>query len=237
MPDQILGAGLDRQVDAERMRLEEERRGPAVVRDDQRAVRLREPDERRNIVHVERVGARHLDVQRTRVRTECGCDGRAAVVPGRLDAEPREHAFARMAHRAVDRRGHQQVIAGLQARQQRERARGQTRRTKHRAGAAFEARHRALERIGRRRAAAAVDIRLRAVQQIGHRRAEHGRRVVDGRIDEAVPGRAVAARVHEPCVVVHPVVDSIVDSGLQGAARLRRMCGGLQGHSAHRSQR
>ena len=122
MAAEVFRAGLDRDIDAARMRREEQRRRPGVVHHHDRVARMRDRRDRRNVLHLERQRARRLGEHHARVRLEQAGDVRAEqrVVVGRLDAEALQHRVAEIARRAIDRVRDQQVVAGSQEGQQRD---------------------------------------------------------------------------------------------------------------------
>ncbi len=104
-------------------------------------------------------------------------------------------AVAEIARRPIDAVGDQDVVAGTCDRQQRGRDRRQSRGHQRHPGAAcaLELAQRALQRLRGRRAAPAVLV-ARAVRDLVLRgRIEHGRGVINRRIDEAVLGFGIAA--------------------------------------------
>ena len=116
-----------------------------------------------------------------------------------FDAIAGEHAVAEIAGRAVGVVADQQVIAGLQHREQgggdRRQARG--RKADARALRAFERHQRLLQRLGGRGSAAAIlELAAMGVQVVGGR-IEHGRAVDDRRIDEALLRLGVASGRHQ----------------------------------------
>ena len=104
---------LDLHVHAVLERAEVERRGPRVVQDHERAAVARRGGDRRDVLDLERLRARRLEVHHPGVRTDQGGDPRAdqRVVEGDVHAEAREDQRAELARRAVDRVGHQKVVS------------------------------------------------------------------------------------------------------------------------------
>ena len=167
MAAEIFRAGLDRDIDAARMRREEQRRRPGVVHQHDRVARMRDRRDRRNVLHLERQRARRLGEHRARIRLEqlrdIGADQR--VVVGRLDAEALQHRVAKIARRAIDRVGDQQVVARFEAGQQRDRNRREPRGDQHRPGRTAQLAPGDLERLGRRRALGAVGVARLALRE------------------------------------------------------------------------
>jgi hypothetical protein len=125
------------------------------------------------------------------------CDQRI-IIRG-LDAEPLEHAVAECPGRAIDAVGNQDVVAGPHHREQRRRDRGEARRQERdaRAGRPFDAGERLFEGLRSRGAAAAVLVAGTVGGEIGGVGIEHGRGVIDWRIDEAAGGCGVASAGHQ----------------------------------------
>ena len=144
-PREVLGAGLDGEVDAVLMRREEQRRRPGVVHQHHRAVPVRHLGDRRNVLHLEGLRARRLgeDGRGVRAATAPRCRRRSA---GRNRSSRPRSASARVSQKIrvgrIDAIRHQEVVAGLEAGHQRERDGGEARGREHRAGGAGERRSR-----------------------------------------------------------------------------------------------
>ncbi len=205
VPDDVLGASDDGNVDPKLDRLIEERRSPGVVEHGRDAPRLRHRDDRRHVLHLEGDGTRALQINYFGVvahqRRDAGADH--GIIEGRLDAEPFEKTAAEGAYGSIDRIDHEQVIAGLQKTEQ-------CRVTGRSAGAvgdravpAFERRHRILECESRGCAIAAIaddaflEPALLAFLQMRHRRMQNGRGMIDGRIHHPEVHVRIAPRVGE----------------------------------------
>ena len=155
-----------------------------------------------NVGHFEGLRARRLDQHRAGVRLEqlvdAGADQRIEI--GGLDAIAGEHAVAEIARGPVGVVADQEVVAGLQHREQGgARSRPGPRREAD-AGAlrAFQRHQHVLQRPGGRGAVAAVlELAAMGVQVLGGR-IEHGGTVDDRRIDKALLRLGVAAGRHQP---------------------------------------
>ena len=116
-----------------------------------------------------------------------------------LDAVAGQQSVAEIPRRAIDVVADQEMIAGLQHRQQCRGDRRQARGRQTDAGAlrAFERHQRFLQRLGGRGSAAAV-LELAAMgMQVFRGRIQHGRTVDHRRIDETLLRLGVAARGHQ----------------------------------------
>ena len=104
---------------------EEERARPGVVHQHDRALGMRRRGDRRDVLHLEGERARCFGEHSARIRLHQKGDAIAGarIVIGRRHAVARQHGVAECARRAVDAVGHQQVVAGLQHREQRDRNR------------------------------------------------------------------------------------------------------------------
>ena len=174
--------------------LEEQRRRPGVVHDGEGALGVRRRDDGRHVLHLEGQGARRLQIDQPRVGShelgDAGADHR--VIISNLDTEARQRLVAEAARGAVDAVDHEQMVAGLEQRQQRGADRRQAGGQGERPPAALEGRHRLLEREGGGRAVAAVEDAGEAVLlgplHLLDGPIKHRRGVIDGRIDDAVVG-------------------------------------------------
>ena len=151
-PPIYLVAGLHADVDALIERAMIQRRRPGVVVDDERAARMRDRGDRGNVGHLEGLRARRFDQHRPGVGLEqagdAGADQRIEIAG--LDAVAGEHAVAEIARRPVGVVADQQMVAGLQHREQGGGDRGQARGRDADAGAlrAFQRHQRVLQRRG-----------------------------------------------------------------------------------------
>ncbi len=174
-----------------------ERRRPGVVVDDERVARMRDLRDDADIRHLERLRARRLHQHRAGVGLEQRLDARAdqRIEIGGLDAVAGQHAVAEIARGPVDVVADQDVVAGLQHREQGGRDRRQPRRHDADAGALrpLQRHQRVLERPGRRRAVTAIRELAPMGMQVLGRRIEHGRAVEHRRIDEPLLRLGVAA--------------------------------------------
>jgi hypothetical protein len=156
-PERYLVAAISRDVGAQRERPVLHARTPGVVRRQQRAARMRQFGQLRQVAHLVDQRARALGVHQPRGRLEEFLD--AAAVrreEGAADAvgvEKRMHEVARGLVHAV---GHQHVVAGLQVRQQHHADGRKAGGKEARAVGAFEFADRVFEREGGGRAACAV---------------------------------------------------------------------------------
>ena len=209
MADDVLGAGIDRDVDAVIERLEEQRRGPGVVHDHPRAALVRGRRDGRDVLHLEGERARRFDIDDLGARAHQGRDigAQVRVVIGGLDAEALEEGVAEASGRRIGAVGHQQVVAGLEEGQHGNRDRGQPRGVDHGSVRAFDRGKRLLEGIGGRRAVAPVAHALIGRSGCGLERREgreqHGGGVVDRRVDDAVVVLGVAPGMGDHGVFLH----------------------------------
>ena len=199
MADQILGAGLHRQVDAVADGIEEAGRRPGVVHDHQRVMRMGDPGDGRDVLHLEGEGARRLGHHGAGVgseqRLDSLADGRIVIVDG--NAEPLQRGLGEIAGRAIGAVGDQHVIAGGQARQQRDGDGVEARGGKAHAGRTLQFGQRFFQRIRRRIAAPGIVIGLAAGEHGRAVRKQHRGGVNDGRIDESVEALGLAPGVGE----------------------------------------
>ncbi len=123
MATDIFGAGLDREVDAFLECAEIERRCPGIVHQHDRAAGMGGSGNRRDVLHFERQRARRLDEHCAGVGLDQCVDAAAdqRIVVGGGDAVAFEQAVAELARRQIDAVGHQDVVAGLEHREQGER--------------------------------------------------------------------------------------------------------------------
>ena len=197
----IFGAGLDDEIDTMIERPEIERRRPGIVHQHQRTIGMRGFGDRRHVLHFEGERARRFQIDGTRVRLQqlgnAGPDAGIVIRGG--DAEPRQDLSAKIPCRPIGAVGDQHMIAGTHDRQQGGRNRRKPGRQQRHAGALrpFELLQRELERLGGRRTAAAVLIARAMGEEILGIGIEHGRGVIDRRIDEAVVGAGIATRRHQ----------------------------------------
>ena len=163
MAGRIFRRGVDRDVDAMVERAEIERRRPGVVHHDDRAACMRGLGDRRNVLHLERVGARRFGEHdlgvRLHQRGDAGADMRVVILD--LDAEPLQHRVGEIAGR--DDRPKSTISRWSPADRKAEQRHGdrrQARRDDDRAGRAFQRVDRLGQRVGGRRAARAVGVFL-----------------------------------------------------------------------------
>ena len=221
MADDVLRGRVHHGIDAVPQRLEVQRRAPGVVHHHHGAVGVRGFDDGGNVLHLEGQRPRRLRVDEAGGGPHQAGDvapGEGIVVGG-LDAETGEEAVAGRAHRAVDAVGHQHMVAAAQEAQERRDAGGHARGQRDRAPAAFQRGDRLLEGEGRRRAVAAVgDLReavlLRLVVGL-HGGKQHGRGVIDGRVDDPeILARAVAGVRQQRVVVQLRIVHEAISRGV-----------------------
>ena len=214
MAADIFGGGLHPNVDALIERTVKQRRGPGVVVDHERALRMRDISDGGDVGHLEGLRARRLDQHRPGVGLEqsfdAGTDQRIEKIG--LDAVAGEHVVAEIARRPVDIVGHQQMIAGLEHREQGGRDRRQPRGNQPDAGAlrAFQRHQHVLERARGRRALAPIGELAAMGVQVGGGRVQHGGTVENRRIDKALLGLAVAACRDQAGFGFLPVERSVV---------------------------
>ena len=197
MAADIFGAGLDRRG-RRRDRARDSRAGVAQVLsiEHQRALVVRRRGDGGNVLHLERQRARRFEVDGARIRLhqvgDRAADQRIVIAHG--DAVAGQDLVAELPGRAVGAVGDEQMVARVHHRQQRRRDRREARRQQGDAGAlrSFERQHGRFERFGGRRAAPAVLIARAMGEKILGVRIEHGRGVIDRRIDEAVIGAGLA---------------------------------------------
>ena len=190
MADDVLGRGLNRNVDAVLERLEIESGAPGVVHDHLRAAGMGGLDDRRDVLHLEGLRTGRLDEHDPGLGThqvgDPGADLRIEI--GRLDAEAFEKGIAEPAGRKVDTVGDQHVVARSQERQHRGGDGRQPGRQDHGTFAAFKRGNRLFERERRRRALTAVVEELERFVargfQFGDRRKGYGRSVVNRWIND-----------------------------------------------------
>jgi hypothetical protein len=199
MPAEILRAGVDDEVHAGIKRAEVERRRPGIVHQHDGAFGVRRAGDGRDVLHFETERSRRLDENRARVFPHQSGDrcAKQGVVIGHSDVEPREDAVAKHPRRSVHAVADQDVVAGLDHRQQRRRDRRQAGRQQRYAGArrTFQFLQGYFECFGRRCAAAAVLIPRSMSDEILGAWVEHGGGVINRRVDEAVVGERIAAGI------------------------------------------
>ena len=203
MADDVFGPGDDLDIDAQRQRLEIERRRPGIVAGGLDPGRLGRLDQRRHVLHLEGERARALHVKELGVGAD---ERRYARTKGRivetgLDAETREKIVAERAHRAIDRIRHQDMVARLDVSQDRRVTGRRTRAEGDTAIAALDRRDRLFDREGGRRAVPALGHLIVAVLVGGlerrHALMDDGRGVVDRRVDDAEILRRIAPGMGE----------------------------------------
>ena len=251
----VLGDRMHDDVGAEPQRLAVERRRPGVVDHHGRAVAMRDRGDRRNVLHLEGVRARRLDVDHARRRAhqplDAGTDAR--VVDGCLDAVLGEPAYAEAARRPVDAVGQQHVLPVVHVGDDRQAAGSEARREGPAVGAALQLVHRLVQRVMRRRAIGAVGdglgivsgvAPLHAAAHLRHRRMQHGGAAHQRRVDELGLRRVVAAMTparDQARVVLHRravVTQLSIRPGGSGTRRRRRVSGsGGPGATAHAGAR
>ena len=201
MAADIFGRRLHADIDALIQRAMIQRRRPGVVVDDKRATCMRDRCDRGNVGHFEGLRARGFDQHRPGIGLEqagdAGADQRIEIAD--LDAVTGEDAIAEIAGGTIGIVADQQVIAGLQHREQGGGDRGQARGRDTDAGAlrAFERHQRLLQCLGGRGSPPAILEFAAMGMQIRCVRIQHGGTVDDGRIDEALLRLGVAARRHQ----------------------------------------
>jgi hypothetical protein len=182
-------------------RLEIQRRRPGIVHQHARAFLVRNRRYGRDVLHLEALRTGRFGEHGARIRLEqfCNVFAERRIVIGRFNAHALEHAVAERARRPVGAVGDQDVIAGARHRHQRGRDRREAggQEGDARASLAFDRGERLLQGFGRGRAAAAVLISRAMRGQIFRRRIEHGRGVVNGRVDEAVMLLRMAPGMHQ----------------------------------------
>ena len=201
MADQIFGGGMHDDVDAVAVGFEVKRARPGVVEDGDATLGMGGGGDGRHVLDLKGVGAGALHVYDFSIGSDqlgnAGADQR--IVIGGLDAEPLQLRVAERARRLIGGIGHQDMVAG----------RGEG---KEGAGDGTEAggdgdrpvgflegRDGLLQRKRRRCSIAAVINGVEAVLMTGvkirHAVEEDGRGMVDGRIDDALMGLGVVARM------------------------------------------
>ena len=182
------------------MRREEQGRRPGVVHQHDQVARMRHRCDRRNVLHLEGERAGRLGEHRTRIRLEQARDvcAEQRIVVGRLDAEFLQHAVAEIPRRPVDRVRYQQVIAGLQAGEQRNRDRRKPGGHQHGAGSAGKFGPGDLERVGGRCSLGAVGVLGVALEEFLDVGIQHCRSAIDRRIHKTVLLGGHPAGGHEP---------------------------------------
>ena len=119
------------------------------------------------------------------------------VVIGRLDSHALQHAVAEDARRPIGGVGHQQMVAGADRAQQRQRDRRHAGRDEHGSRCAGDRGPGFAQRVGGRRAVRAVSVSLvLAVERLGIGE-EHRRAAVRRHVDESLRRFAVAAEMDE----------------------------------------
>ena len=198
----IFGCGLDADIDALLQRAMIERGGPGVVVQHERVALMRDLGDGRDVGHLEGLRSRRLDQHGPRVglemRGDAGPDQRVEIRG--FDPVAGQEPVAEIAGRPIGIVADQQVIPGLEDRQERGRDRREPRRRQRHAGALrpFERLERILQRPGRRRAVAAILERAAVRAQVVGRRIEHGRAAHDRRVDEAALCNRIPPRGDKP---------------------------------------
>ena len=118
----VLGAGLDRQIHTVRHGVEEVWRGPGVVHQHRGIVAMRDVSDGRDVLHLEGQRTRRLDEHGARVGTEqrFNAGAQRGIEIGRLDTEALQVVVTDAPDLAIAAIHHQQMIAGLHARQHRD---------------------------------------------------------------------------------------------------------------------
>ena len=199
MAGEIFRAGLDRHVGAALMRREKQRRRPGVVEDGAGAFAARDRGDGRNVRQLKALRAGRLEEDDAGVgpdqRLDAGADQRIEI--GRLDPHPRENRIAEDARGTIDRIGDEDMVAGLDRREQGQRDRGEAGRREHRSGGARELGPGLGQRLGRRRALRAIGKMRVARDEVLIGRKQHGRAAIDRRVDETMLLRGMSAGVDE----------------------------------------
>ena len=160
---------------------------------------MRDLGDRGDVLDLERQRAgrfrEHRPGVRAHQRVDPGADGR--VIVARLDPEATQSLIGEGARRFVHRVRHQEMIAGLERRHQRNDDRRQARWRQHRPRRARQLAPGRRQRLGRRRAAGAVGEALGAALQRRDVGIEHGRTAKRRHIDEALREFDVAAEIHQ----------------------------------------
>ena len=203
MAAEIFGAGVNRQIDAEVERAEIERRRPGIVHQHQRALGMRGFGDGGDVLHLEAERARRFGEHHARVRLH-QCGNAAAdqwIVIGGRHAEPGQDLVAESARRSIGAVGDEHMLARAHHRKNRGRNRREPGRKERHARALrpLELLHRLFERFGGRGAAPPILVARAMGEKILGARIEHGRGVIDRRIDEAVVGVRVPTRGHQAC--------------------------------------
>ena len=196
----LVAAWID-DVGSERQRVQEDGGGPGIVDGHHRAGPVRGRGDRRKVLDLEGERAGRFQVDEPGVgadqRRDAGADARVVVLG--LDAKPAQQALAKATRWPVDGVHHQQVVARPALREHGGRNRGNSGRQGDGMIAALQLRQGFLERVrGRRSEAAVMEMRrrvplLHGLLQRRHGRKQHGRGVIDGRVDRAsLLGRNVA---------------------------------------------
>ena len=197
MSAEIFCAGMDRKVDAEIERAKIQRARPGIIHDHHRALGMRRRGDGGHVLHLETQRARRFEEDRAGIRLHELRDptGDEGIVVGRGDTEPSEDLVAKNARRCVGAVGNENMVAGVDDRQQRSRNSGKSGGQQRDAVALrpLKLLHGEFERLGRRRTAPAVLIARAVRQVILGAWVEHGRGMIDRRVDETVIGRRIAA--------------------------------------------
>ncbi len=221
VPGRVFGRRLDRDIDAVPERLEV-MDPPGVVHHHLDApgglprramrMRMRRARDRRDVLHLEGVAARAFGVHDRGVRAQQRGDAGPVdqrIVETRLDAEPLQHALGEIARRAVDAVRHQQVVAGLQERQQRRGHRGEAGADDGAARAALDLGDDVLQRPMRGTAAQPIGQHALAAHPaqplaLGDGGIQHGGAAQQRRVDEAVGRLVRPPGVRQPGVKSKP---------------------------------
>jgi hypothetical protein len=205
----VLGQRLDLDVDAVVERPEAERRGPRVVEHHEGAAGAGGSRDRGDVLDLERLRPRRLEVDDPRVRAHQAGDGRprARIVERDLDAVAREDLGAEDARRPVGRVRDEEVVVPAEKRGEPLGHGGEPRREEERAGAARQLRQSLRERHGRRGTVDAVgEGRVPALVAAlvgGHRRIENRGGAIERRVDDPLLTLRVPAGMNQPRFPLH----------------------------------
>src|SRR5450830_1085069 len=186
-------------------RLEKIRRGPGVIEQHQRAVRMGDLRDARHVLYFEGIGTRCFQIHHARILADMSgqrIDCQRVKKTG-FDAIARQHVEEDIARAGVDIVGHQDMLAGLGYAQHCAHDGGQARWHDQPAEAAFQFRHGVFERHGGRVAQTAIHGAAisRVLAQFaldflaGRIGPDKGRCAVDRRIDRAAVGSRIAAHM------------------------------------------
>jgi len=185
---EILGAGLDGDVDPPLVRREEEGGCPGVVHEDHGSVPVRYLGNGRNILHLKGLGTGGFRKDSRRVRPHQGFDPGPdpGIVVGGFHTKFLQRSVTEVPGRQVDRVRHQQVIAGLETRHEPQSDGGKARRCQHRSGCAGKLRPGRFECFCRGCALGSIGITAAPMKKIVGGWIKDGRAPVDRRIHETV---------------------------------------------------